>query len=236
MYCSLWRFLWRSVSAVEEIPAGTQKNSRQNLLSLGSTFSVSTKDYTAAAAPQKCLFHRKEKVTNEKRMSWFQNVNITKEKPLIQLLFTRDVHISYWVISLEEYSKSTDSKLVVITQNWRQWKLLSIKSKPKLVIEPSLIYTCDFCEHQTPYGLFSSTTLTGASDSKNIYRDRAQTLVGQRCSKDSTFVPVCLGRAQAGSERAKPPVHPRGSFELPICCRTLLMGRIMFLWQSEIQK
>ncbi|XP_075280235.1 FERM and PDZ domain-containing protein 2 [Opisthocomus hoazin] len=50
-----------SVSAVEEIPGGTQKNSRQNLLNLGSTFSVSTKDYTAAAASQKCLFHRKEK-------------------------------------------------------------------------------------------------------------------------------------------------------------------------------
>ncbi|XP_076194792.1 FERM and PDZ domain-containing protein 2 isoform X2 [Aptenodytes patagonicus] len=54
-------FINRSVSAVEEIPGGTQKNSRQNLLSLGSTFSVSTKDYTAAAASQKCLFHRKEK-------------------------------------------------------------------------------------------------------------------------------------------------------------------------------
>ncbi|KAM9285287.1 FERM and PDZ domain-containing protein 2 [Morus bassanus] len=54
-------FINRSVSAVEEIPGGTQKNGRQNLLSLGSTFSMSTKDYTAAAAPQKCLFHRKEK-------------------------------------------------------------------------------------------------------------------------------------------------------------------------------
>ncbi|KAJ7397648.1 FERM and PDZ domain-containing protein 2 [Pitangus sulphuratus] len=54
-------FINRSVSAVEEIPGGTQKNSRQNLLSLGSTFSVSTKDYTAAASSQKCLFHRKEK-------------------------------------------------------------------------------------------------------------------------------------------------------------------------------
>ncbi|XP_053927599.1 FERM and PDZ domain-containing protein 2 isoform X4 [Cuculus canorus] len=54
-------FINRSVSAVEEIPGGTQKSSRQNLLSLGSTFSVSTKDYTAAAASQKCLFHRKEK-------------------------------------------------------------------------------------------------------------------------------------------------------------------------------
>ncbi|XP_037997182.1 FERM and PDZ domain-containing protein 2 [Motacilla alba alba] len=54
-------FINRSVSAVEEIPGGTQKNSRQNLLSLGSTFSVSTKDYSAAAASQKCLFHRKEK-------------------------------------------------------------------------------------------------------------------------------------------------------------------------------
>ncbi|XP_008947322.1 PREDICTED: FERM and PDZ domain-containing protein 2, partial [Merops nubicus] len=51
----------RSVSAVEEIPGGTQKNNRQNLLSLGSTFSVSTKDYTAADASQKSLFHRKEK-------------------------------------------------------------------------------------------------------------------------------------------------------------------------------
>ncbi|XP_052654936.1 FERM and PDZ domain-containing protein 2 isoform X5 [Harpia harpyja] len=54
-------FINRSVSAVEEIPGGTQKNSRQNLLGLGSTFSVSTKDYAAAAASQKCLFHRKEK-------------------------------------------------------------------------------------------------------------------------------------------------------------------------------
>ncbi|KAM6306478.1 LOW QUALITY PROTEIN: FERM and PDZ domain-containing protein 2 [Aegotheles albertisi] len=54
-------FINRSVSAVEEIPCGTQKNSRHNLLSLGSTFSMSTKDYTAAAASQKCLFHRKEK-------------------------------------------------------------------------------------------------------------------------------------------------------------------------------
>ncbi|XP_014105564.1 PREDICTED: FERM and PDZ domain-containing protein 2 [Pseudopodoces humilis] len=54
-------FINRSVSAVEEIPGGTQKNSRQNLLSLGSTFSVSTKDYSAASASQKCLFHRKEK-------------------------------------------------------------------------------------------------------------------------------------------------------------------------------
>ncbi|KAM6105872.1 FERM and PDZ domain-containing protein 2 [Pterocles gutturalis] len=54
-------FINRSVSAVEEIPGGTQKNSKQNLLSLGSTFSMSTKDYTAAAASQKCLFHRKEK-------------------------------------------------------------------------------------------------------------------------------------------------------------------------------
>ncbi|KAM6262829.1 FERM and PDZ domain-containing protein 2 isoform 2-T2 [Spheniscus humboldti] len=54
-------FINRSVSAVEEIPGGTQKNSRQNLLSLGSTLSMSTKDYTAAAASQKCLFHRKEK-------------------------------------------------------------------------------------------------------------------------------------------------------------------------------
>ncbi|NXV78343.1 FRPD2 protein, partial [Atlantisia rogersi] len=54
-------FINRSVSAVEEIPGGPQKNSRQNLLSLGSTFSVSTKDYTVAAASQKCLFHRKEK-------------------------------------------------------------------------------------------------------------------------------------------------------------------------------
>ncbi|XP_071419376.1 FERM and PDZ domain-containing protein 2 isoform X2 [Pithys albifrons albifrons] len=54
-------FINRSVSAVEEIPGGTQKNSRQNLLSLGSTFSVSTKDYAAAASSQKSLFHRKEK-------------------------------------------------------------------------------------------------------------------------------------------------------------------------------
>ncbi|KAM4896608.1 FERM and PDZ domain-containing protein 2 [Sylvia borin] len=54
-------FINRSVSAVEEIPGGTQKNGRQNLLSLGSTFSVSAKDYSAAAASQKCLFHRKEK-------------------------------------------------------------------------------------------------------------------------------------------------------------------------------
>ncbi|XP_068253537.1 FERM and PDZ domain-containing protein 2 [Nyctibius grandis] len=54
-------FINRSVSAVEEIPGGTQKNSRQNLLSLGSTFSMSTKDDTAAAASQKRLFHRKEK-------------------------------------------------------------------------------------------------------------------------------------------------------------------------------
>ncbi|XP_066411252.1 FERM and PDZ domain-containing protein 2 [Molothrus aeneus] len=54
-------FINRSVSAVEEIPGGTQRNSRQNLLSLGSTFSVSTKDYSAAAASQKCFFHRKEK-------------------------------------------------------------------------------------------------------------------------------------------------------------------------------
>ncbi|NXP63962.1 FRPD2 protein, partial [Chloropsis cyanopogon] len=54
-------FINRSVSAAEEIPGGTQKNGRQNLLSLGSTFSVSTKDYSAAAASQKCLFHRKEK-------------------------------------------------------------------------------------------------------------------------------------------------------------------------------
>ncbi|XP_071295300.1 FERM and PDZ domain-containing protein 2-like [Agelaius tricolor] len=54
-------FINRSVSAVEEIPGGTQRNGRQNLLSLGSTFSVSTKDYSAAAASQKCFFHRKEK-------------------------------------------------------------------------------------------------------------------------------------------------------------------------------
>ncbi|XP_059707503.1 FERM and PDZ domain-containing protein 2-like isoform X1 [Haemorhous mexicanus] len=54
-------FINRSVSAVEEIPGGTQKNGQQNLLSLGSTFSVSTKDYSAAAASQKCFFHRKEK-------------------------------------------------------------------------------------------------------------------------------------------------------------------------------
>nr|XP_047925213.1 FERM and PDZ domain-containing protein 2 isoform X2 [Anser cygnoides] len=54
-------FINRSVSAVEEIPGGAHKNSRHNLLSLGSTFSVSTKDYTAAAASQKCLFQRKEK-------------------------------------------------------------------------------------------------------------------------------------------------------------------------------
>ncbi|NXO04493.1 FRPD2 protein, partial [Rhinopomastus cyanomelas] len=37
------------------------ESDRQNLLSSGSTFSVSTKDYTTAAASQKCLFHRKEK-------------------------------------------------------------------------------------------------------------------------------------------------------------------------------
>ncbi|XP_048167843.1 FERM and PDZ domain-containing protein 2 isoform X2 [Corvus hawaiiensis] len=54
-------FINRSVSAVEEIPGGTQKSSQHNLLSLGSTFSVSAKDYSAAAASQKCLFHRKEK-------------------------------------------------------------------------------------------------------------------------------------------------------------------------------
>ncbi|XP_048802056.1 FERM and PDZ domain-containing protein 2 isoform X1 [Lagopus muta] len=54
-------FINRSVSAVEEIPGGAHRNSRHNLLSLGSTFSVSTKDYTAAATSQKCLFQRKEK-------------------------------------------------------------------------------------------------------------------------------------------------------------------------------
>ncbi|KGL81293.1 FERM and PDZ domain-containing protein 2, partial [Tinamus guttatus] len=55
-------FINRSVSAVEEIPNAAQKTSKHNLLSLGSTFSVSTKDYTAAAAAsQKCLFQRKEK-------------------------------------------------------------------------------------------------------------------------------------------------------------------------------
>ncbi|XP_068806305.1 FERM and PDZ domain-containing protein 2 isoform X2 [Struthio camelus] len=54
-------FINRSVSAVKEIPSGAQKNSKHNLLSSGSTFSVSTKDYTAAAASQKCLFQRKEK-------------------------------------------------------------------------------------------------------------------------------------------------------------------------------
>ncbi|XP_071604901.1 FERM and PDZ domain-containing protein 2 isoform X3 [Heliangelus exortis] len=53
-------FINRSVSAVEEIPGGTQ-SSRHNLLSLGSTFSMSAADYTAAAASQKCLFHKKEK-------------------------------------------------------------------------------------------------------------------------------------------------------------------------------
>ncbi|KAM8806034.1 FERM and PDZ domain-containing protein 2 [Eudromia elegans] len=54
-------FINRSVSAVEEIPSAAQKTSKHNLLSLGSTFSVSTKDYTAAAASQKCLFQKKEK-------------------------------------------------------------------------------------------------------------------------------------------------------------------------------
>lgn len=100
--CLLWHLLWRSVSAVEEIPGGAHKNSRHNLLSLGSTFSVSTKDYTAAAASQKCLFQRKEKVTNEKCICWSENVNITKEKPLIQLSFANDLHINYCVTSLDE--------------------------------------------------------------------------------------------------------------------------------------
>ncbi|XP_025906237.1 FERM and PDZ domain-containing protein 2 [Nothoprocta perdicaria] len=54
-------FINRSVSAVEEIPSAAQKSSKHNLLSLGSTFSVSTKDYTAATTSQKCLFQRKEK-------------------------------------------------------------------------------------------------------------------------------------------------------------------------------
>ncbi|KAK2523485.1 Frmpd2 [Columba guinea] len=66
----------RSVSAVEEIPGGTQKNSRQNLLSLGSTFSVSTKDYTAAAASQKCLFHRKEKTKKGKSYLSQRDLNV----------------------------------------------------------------------------------------------------------------------------------------------------------------
>ncbi|XP_073210856.1 FERM and PDZ domain-containing protein 2 [Lepidochelys kempii] len=54
-------FINRSASAVDEIPAGAQKNNKSNLLSLGSTFSVSAKDSLAAAASLKCLFQRKEK-------------------------------------------------------------------------------------------------------------------------------------------------------------------------------
>ncbi|KAM7169368.1 FERM and PDZ domain-containing protein 2 [Macrochelys suwanniensis] len=54
-------FINRSASAVDEIPAGAQKNDKPNLLSLGSTFSVSAKDSLAAAASLRCLFQRKEK-------------------------------------------------------------------------------------------------------------------------------------------------------------------------------
>ncbi|KAM9134313.1 FERM and PDZ domain-containing protein 2 [Pangshura tecta] len=54
-------FINRSASAVDEIPAGTQKNNKPNLLNLGSTFSVSAKDSLAAAASLRCLFQRKEK-------------------------------------------------------------------------------------------------------------------------------------------------------------------------------
>ncbi|XP_031463569.1 FERM and PDZ domain-containing protein 2 [Phasianus colchicus] len=75
-------FINRSVSAVEEIPGGAHRNSRHNLLSLGSTFSVSTKDYTAAATSQKCLFQRKEKVTNEKRFSGPEFIILSSEPPV----------------------------------------------------------------------------------------------------------------------------------------------------------
>ncbi|XP_039403673.1 FERM and PDZ domain-containing protein 2 [Mauremys reevesii] len=54
-------FINRSASAVDEIPAGTQKNDKPNLLNLGSTFSVSAKDSLAAAASLRCMFQRKEK-------------------------------------------------------------------------------------------------------------------------------------------------------------------------------
>lgn len=58
-------FLCRSASTVDEIPAGAQKNSKRNLRSLGSTFSVSAKDSLAAAASLRCVFQTKEKVTKE---------------------------------------------------------------------------------------------------------------------------------------------------------------------------
>ncbi|OXB70632.1 UNVERIFIED_CONTAM: hypothetical protein H355_002203, partial [Colinus virginianus] len=68
-------FINRSVSAVEEIPGGAHKNSRHNLLSLGSTFSVSTKDYTAATS-QKCLFQRKEKTKKGKSYLSQRDLNV----------------------------------------------------------------------------------------------------------------------------------------------------------------
>ncbi|XP_067155702.1 FERM and PDZ domain-containing protein 2 [Apteryx mantelli] len=74
-------FINRSVSAVEEIPSGAQKNSKHSLLSLGSTFSVSTKDYTAAAASQKCLFQREEKFSGPEFIILSSEPPVTLELP-----------------------------------------------------------------------------------------------------------------------------------------------------------
>ncbi|EMP27044.1 FERM and PDZ domain-containing protein 2 [Chelonia mydas] len=69
-------FINRSASAVDEIPAGAQKNDKSNLLSLGSTFSVSAKDSLAAAASLRCLFQRKEKTKKGKSYLSQRDLNV----------------------------------------------------------------------------------------------------------------------------------------------------------------
>ncbi|XP_067390587.1 FERM and PDZ domain-containing protein 2 [Emydura macquarii macquarii] len=74
-------FINRSASTVDEIPAGAQKNSKHNLQSLGSTFSVSAKDSLAAAASLRCVFQTKEKFSGPEFIILSSEPPVTLQMP-----------------------------------------------------------------------------------------------------------------------------------------------------------
>ncbi|CAM4591661.1 unnamed protein product [Caretta caretta] len=127
-------FINRSASAVDEIPAGAQKNDKSNLLSLGSTFSVSAKDSLAAAASLKCLFQRKEKFSGP------EFIILSSEPPV-----TLQLPGSIMTKKGKSYLSQRDLNVILLSGQCLEVKC-DIKSKVRDVFNTAMAYA-NLVEH-----------------------------------------------------------------------------------------
>ncbi|XP_025069332.1 FERM and PDZ domain-containing protein 2 isoform X1 [Alligator sinensis] len=119
----------RSASAMDEKPTSTQKNSKHNLINLDSTFSVSAKDSSAAAASQRCLFKRKYKFSGP------EFIILSREPPVT-------LHLPGSIVTKKGKSYMSQRDLSIILLNGQCLEVkCDIKSKARDIFSMVMAYT-----------------------------------------------------------------------------------------------